>query len=398
MSPDTVRNLSLTKGMDKGIFFLAVSQFGIAFSFNCIMSFMPFYILKISPYDHQQTMIWIGIIVGATSLISAVTAPLWGSLTSRFSAKMLFLRGIVCNGIIFLCMGFTSSLHVMLFLRIIQGGLGGVSTIGLIIIASSSERERIPEHISLFQNAMTAGQLVGPPLGAYAVTLFGYHAPFVFAFFVALVSSIFCYIYVKDTPVLKEEKKELSPSLNGGMIWGWVLSIVAMVNLTFLPSILPNILRDFHFTDDMAINYAGTIMMAYTATAILGNHIFGSIAVKTGFTRLIKWACLMTALLQVVMSFAPGLLSFTFVRMLQTAFIAAVFPLVLSSFAGEASGGMLGFLNSARFIGNALGPLMATFVMAYSNFFVLSIVIAAISVLSLGAFLRARTRGTVNVV
>ncbi len=378
------------KRMDKGIFFLAVSQFGIAFSFNCIMSFMPFYIIKISPYDHQQTMIWIGIIVGATSLISAVTAPLWGSLTSRFSAKMLFLRGIVCNGIIFLCMGFTSSLHVMLLLRIIQGGLGGVSTIGLIIIASSSEKERIPEHISLFQNAMTVGQLIGPPLGAYAVTLFGYHAPFIFAFFVALVSSIFCYMYVKDTPASKDEK-EAPLSLNGGMIWGWWLSIVAMVNLTFLPSILPNILRDFHLTDAVAINYAGTIMMAYTATSVLGNHIFGKIAVKIGFIRLIKWACLITALLQVVMSFAPDVLSFTFVRMMQTAFIAAVFPLVLSSFAGEASGGMLGFLNSARFIGNALGPLMATSVMAYSNFFVLSIVIAALSVLSLGAFLRART-------
>jgi predicted MFS family arabinose efflux permease len=76
--------------------------------------------------------------------------------------------------------------------------------------------------------------------------------------------------------------------------------------------------------------------------------------------------------------------------MLQTGFIAAVFPLVISAFAGETSGGMLGFLNSARFIGNALGPLMGTTVLAYSNFFSLSMIIAVLSIACLGGFLWSR--------
>ena len=33
---------------DKGVFFVAISQFGNSFSYNFIMLFMPFYILKIS--------------------------------------------------------------------------------------------------------------------------------------------------------------------------------------------------------------------------------------------------------------------------------------------------------------------------------------------------------------
>lgn len=67
----------------KGIYFIALSQFGIAFSFNCIMSFMPFYILKVSAYDEKETMLWIGMIMGSTSMVAALAAPFWGSLTAR---------------------------------------------------------------------------------------------------------------------------------------------------------------------------------------------------------------------------------------------------------------------------------------------------------------------------
>ena len=85
----------------KGIYFIAVSQFGIAFSFNCIKSFMPFYILKVSAYGEKETMLWIGMIMGATSLVAALAAPFWGSLTTRVRPKLLFEGGIFCNGIIF---------------------------------------------------------------------------------------------------------------------------------------------------------------------------------------------------------------------------------------------------------------------------------------------------------
>ena len=56
---------------DKGIFFISVSQFGIAFSFNCIM---PFYILRISPFGTKETMIWIGLFMGPAHVFAALTA------------------------------------------------------------------------------------------------------------------------------------------------------------------------------------------------------------------------------------------------------------------------------------------------------------------------------------
>lgn len=375
----------MMKMVDKSVFFVAISQFGIAFSFNFIMAFLPFYILKVSVLGPQETMIWIGAIMGASSITAALAAPLWGKLTSRFRSKLLYEIGIFCNGVICLLMGFTENLSLLLLLRIILGAVGAISTIGLVLISSLSTRENLHKNMSLYQNAMTGGQLISPPLGAYAVTLWGYQSAFILAAVIVFIFFAFCHRYVNDIPLQQEDLRERGP-LKKGILWGWGLSFVATVHLTFLPSILPHILEDFQLVGETAVKTAGVIMMAYTATAILGNYFISTFFSKQYLNRAILFACLSAALFQFLMTFSRGVLSFTVIRMLQTGAIAAVFPIIISIFAPGAGGGTLGFLNSSRFAGNAIAPLMATSVLAYSNFFTLYSIITAVTLGSLWAF------------
>lgn len=376
---------------ERGILFIAVSQFGVAFSFNCIMSFMPFYILEMSEYGRKETMLWIGLIMGVSPLVTAVAAPFWGSLTTRVRPKLLYQAGTFFNGVIFLLMGFAGSLPLLLFLRLCQGFLGGISTIGLVLIASCSQEGRLHRHMSLFQNAITAGQLIGPPLGAYAVAFFGYRSPFLIAFVVVFLALVFCHYYVWDIPVRPRESGKDRPGA-GGVFWGWALGIVGTIHLTFLPSILPHILEGYGLTQATAITTAGEIMMAYTATAILGNYLVSAWSGRMSLARLITITCASAAALQALLYFSTGLYSFTAIRMLQTGMIAAVFPLVITAFAGDARGSTLGFLNSARFVGNSLGPLMATAIVAQFDLLTLYLAIAALTLAVLFAFLTASRR------
>jgi DHA1 family multidrug resistance protein-like MFS transporter len=376
----------------KGIYFIAISQFGIAFSFNCIMSFMPFYILKVSAYGMKETMLWIGMIMGATPVVAALAAPFWGSLTARIRPKLLFEIGIFCNGVIFFIMGFVESLPLLLTLRLIQGALGGISTIGLVLIAATAPKGRLPKYLSLFQNSMTAGQLIGPPLGAYAVTIFGYHSPFIIALAVVFFSLGYCHSHVRDIPAQPRSARSGKP-LTGGILWGWGLIIVGTIHLMFLPSILPPILEGFQLTEQAAITTAGTIMMAYTATAIIGNYLLVSLAPRLGLARLITIACLAAAALQSLLYFSTGVYSFTLIRVLQTGMIAAVIPLVISTVAGEGgSGTTLGLLNSGRFVGNALGPMMATTLLSHFGLLTLYLTITGLTLAMLWAFLASRRR------
>ena len=380
--------MKFPKIANKGVFFIAVSQFGMAFSFHCIMAFMPFYIIKISTYGPTETMIWIGLIMGASNVVASFVAPIWGGLTSRFRPKFLFERGMLCNGVLILLLGFTDNLYLLLGLRILQGALGGVSTIGLILISSLSSEERIHKDFSLFQNAITAGQLAGPPIGAYAAFLLGYRAPFVFAFMIVTVFILFCHRNVSDIP-LQKKRSDSSATLKKGILFGWGLSFVATLHLTFLPSVLPNILAGFKETGDVALRSAGFIIMSYTGTAIVGNYFLSRFASKMGVKKVITLACLSAAFFQVLLVLSKGVLSFMAIRMIQMFFVASIIPLMFSVFARDVGGKTMGFLNSARFVGSAVAPLIATSVLAYSNLLTLYTLIAALTVGSLWAFLNS---------
>lgn len=85
----------------RNLIFISFSQFGAAFSFNFVNVFLPFYILKISPYSLQTTLLWVGAIIGSTGLCSALASTFWGSLTHHFSPKWLYLRGMIAHSVIF---------------------------------------------------------------------------------------------------------------------------------------------------------------------------------------------------------------------------------------------------------------------------------------------------------
>jgi MFS family permease len=380
------KNMLPAPDRDMGVFFILLSQFGLAFSFYVVMSFMPFYIVEISTYTPHETMIWIGMIMGLNSFVSAATAPLWGSLTAKFNPKMLFEAAFLANGVIFLVMGFTDSLPIMLVLRLIQGGLGGASTVGLFMTSQLSSKDRLAGNLSLYQNSMTAGSLLGPPVGAYLVAQLGYRSPFIISVVMIGIFLLLCQLYVAEIPK-KITDRDRKISLSREAIWGWVLSFIAMIHLIFLPSILPHVLKGFGLTGESALKTAGFIMMGYTATAIIGSYVVSRLTPSAKLTGVIAAACLTASFFQVLLFFSGGVVSFAVIRMLQTGAVAAVVPMVMASFGLKLGGTGIGFLNSARFAGMGVGPLLATFVVAGSNLLTLYLIIAVATAGSALAYL-----------
>ena len=359
----------------------------MAFSYNYVMVFMPFLIYKISPYSPQETLIWVGWIMGSANAVVAVSSIFWGTLTNRFRPKMLYLIGMLIQVVMFLLMGFTSSLHVLLLLRILQGVFGGVSTIGLIIISSSSPRERISADIGLFQTFITLGHLTGPPLGALAASTFGYQGAFISASALLIVALLFCYVYVKDVPLQPKGETLLGRSMvNRRTLVGWMICFTITAQLLFLPSVLPNILDGFHVEKTAALKWAGILIMLYTATATLGTFSLTRLSGRIGRNRMIILLVLLGTLFQSLLSLSRGVGDFAVIRMIQSGLIAAVIPLVISIFAAESKAGAMGFLNASRFAGAALGPVLATSILAYSNLTALYLSISGLTLLTLCGF------------
>ena len=366
---------------------MCFSQYVTTFSFNFILVFVPFFIIKISPYPIQVTLLWVGVIMGASSLCAALTSPFWGSLTHRFSPKMLFMRAIFSNLITFFLMGFTTNLYLILLLNMLQGLTGGISTIGIIIVSSSSSRENIPSNVSLYQSVMTLGQLTGPPIGSLAAISFGYRGAFLAGSVILLASMLFCYFYVEDVPCLpKKEETSRRTGLDKPIVIAWMLCFTAMIHLSFLPSVLPRVFDHLNIEPAVGLKLAGTVVMLYTATAMIGTYLFGRLSRRIGLQKLIASLLVFGILSQAALAFTRGLFDFTGIRMIQTGVMAAILPLVLSIYARESKGGRIGFLNSARFTGNAVGPLFATSILAVTNLPTLYLSISALTLLALLGF------------
>jgi DHA1 family multidrug resistance protein-like MFS transporter len=323
--------------------------------------------------------------MGLNSFVAAGTAPIWGALTSRFNPKMLFEAAFLANGVIFLLMGFTDSLPILLILRLIQGGLGGASTAGMFMISQLSSKDRLAANLSLYQNSMTAGGLLGPPVGAYLAAHLGYRSPFIISVVMIGVFLLLCQVYVAEIQK-KETDRGRKISLSREVIWGWALSFIATIHLIFLPSILPHVLEGFDLTGEEALKAAGFIMMGYTATAIIGSYVISRLTPRAKLSGVIVAACLAASFFQVLLYLSQGVISFTVIRMLQTGVVAAVIPMVMANFGAKLGGKGIGFLNSARFAGMGVGPLLATFVVAGSSLLTLYLIIAVATVGSVLAF------------
>ncbi|MEW6669576.1 MAG: MFS transporter [Thermodesulfobacteriota bacterium] len=368
----------------RNVLLISLSQFGIGFSFNFVMVFLPFYVHGVSPYSFEETLIWVGLIMGSTSIVAAIASTFWGSLTARFSPKALYLKGLLSHAVLILLMGFVTSLPWLLALRLFQGVLGGISTVGLVIVTSSTTRESAVRDIAFFQNTMTLGQLVGPPLGALAASMLGYKGAFVSASLVVFVTLAFCYFNVVDIPT--EPRQAGTPErnrLDRRAFIGWGLCFTATVQLMFLPSILPNVFDAFHIGHEVALRWSGLVVMAYICTAMLGTYLLCRIASRVGTRRLILVTGVLGVAFQALLCLSPGILDFVGIRMAQTAMIAPALPLVISLFASDLKGKVLGFLNSGRFAGNALGPMISTWVLAYWSLNGVYLFVGGLSLLAL---------------
>jgi len=86
------------------------------------------------------------------------------------------------------------------------------------------------------------------------------------------------------------------------------------------------------------------------------------------------------------LALSRGIVDFTVLWMIQTGVVAAIIPLVISMFVSESRGGVIGFLNAARFTGGAVGLMIATSILAVSSLPILYMSLSFLALLALLGF------------
>lgn len=338
---------------------VCLSQFFLVMSFNFASVVLPFYVRQLSTLDDAHTVAWTGWIMGAPSTVLIVVGPFWSRLAGRVSPKLLYERGLFVCALALAGMSFAPNLPFLLAVQVAQGFFGGVSMIGLILITASSTPDRVAADLGKFQASQTAGQVLGPLLGSYAATLFGFRWAFLVAASGAVATTLFAHVVLVDRRMSRRSRGQ-----GGEITLPWVVAAVGLIvaatmQLVFLPPLLPYLLADMGVTS-AGVRVAGLLILSSAAAAAAGAYLIGRFTTRVGFLPTVCGCVALCSVSLWAFSWAGSPLGLGVLRCLQAGVVAGVLPVVVGRAAREAGPGTLGVLSAARFAGNSAGSLLGT--------------------------------------
>ncbi len=128
----------------------------------------------------------------AYTLVLAALVPIWGRVSDVLGRKRLFIIGVIVFGAASLLAAFSSGILELVGARIIQA-IGGslITTNALAIITDAFPEGKRGTAMGIQAIMISGGAAVGPTLGGYLVTRFGWQAVFLVNVPVAVVAALF---------------------------------------------------------------------------------------------------------------------------------------------------------------------------------------------------------------
>ncbi len=328
------------------------------FAWSFVYVSLPFHIQRMSTLEPAATLRWTGWILGVSPLITVITAPLSGRLGERVDPKRGFIAVQAFQGLGFLGMALARTLPEMLLARMLLGLMGAVSTFAFIMVGRSGGDVR--RQVSSIQSGMTLGQVLGPAAGAVVAARLGFQLSFIFGALMLWACSALVSWGVppgkpRDAAAAQERRISLRELVTVSLV-----VLAGSTQVFFLTSILPQILPPLGVPIESTLEIGGFLILATGVAASLGSMAAPRLAELLGDRRAVLWFLLGSSLLLASLAAAGGAWSFGVLRFLQVLCIAPVFPLSVAAIAQRASGGAIGFVNSARIGAAFLGPVLAT--------------------------------------
>src|SRR5262245_4350434 len=165
------------------------------------MPFLPLYVRELGVTDVAEIAMWSGLILGATPIVTAIFAPLWGRVGDRYGSKVLVIRSLCAFIVTKAAMGFVTSPWQLLALRALLGVFAGYGALTVSMAAESAPRHRMAQAIGFVQTGQRLGPAIGPVIGGLIAPLVGLRASFLVAsafYVLALVSVLALYREPRD--------------------------------------------------------------------------------------------------------------------------------------------------------------------------------------------------------
>ena len=357
-----------------GFQLLPVTMFFGSFAWSFVFVSLTFHIQRVSSLGPAATLRWTGWIVGITSLVTVMTAPIWGRYAARGNPKACYVAVEALQGLGFFVMALARTLPELFCARLILGVMGAASTLAFIMIGRSVEGTEVRRRIATLQSAMTVGQL----FGAIAAARLGIRGSFVLGGLILIGCAALVHWGVAP-PQRAEEVKAAGRPVRPGEVAAVTLVVLGgSIQVFYFTSILPHVLPGLGVDAERTLEVGGVLIFISGVAAALGALAVPRLGELFPERRLIAGLLVASSVAVAALAAAGSVWPYGGLRFLQVLSIAPVFPLIVSRVVQHAGGSAIGVINAARIGAGFIGPVAATSLLAWTSPAVVYFLLASI--------------------
>ncbi len=334
-----------------------------------ILPFLPSMVKELGITDPKDISVWSGMLFGITFLFAAILSPVWGSLGDRHGRKIIILRATFGLALVSLAMAFVTNIYQVLFLRIIQGMLGGIVPSFTALISKNLPKEKTGESLGVLQTAMVLGGIFGPLLGGVAFDLAGVRVVMLAIAAATLIAGVITMLFIheeKQPPVKTGIIENILGNLRFVIGSKHILTIAFIqfaiqFALLMASPVLPQFVDSLIHPGKSGIIIGSVFAVSGVATMIFA-PFWGRQGDKKSHKKILSVSLLGTGLAFIPQAFVFSIYLLFPVRILIGAFVAGILPstqtLLIRQTVENRRGGVLGLCQAFSLLGTALGPIV----------------------------------------
>jgi len=391
---------------------LAVCVFGsftTLVSLSMLLPFLPLYVRQLGVESQASVIQWSGVAFSATFLGTAVTAPVWGRLADRFGRKPMLVRAALGMAVVMSLIGLAHNVYELVALRLVAGLVGGYASASTVMIGTQAPRDRAGWALGVLSTGALAGALVGPLIGGLLPGWIGIRGTFFAGGAVIVVAALLTIFVVREDFHAghdgRARRAGASASATHGMKKDTQRAAVAAILVTAMMVLLANMsiepiitvyIGGLGVSAGHLARVAGLVMACSAFGSMLTASRLGALADRIGAWNVIIACLLLTALTMLPQAWVVQWWQLAALRVAMGMSLAGLLPsigkLARQSVSESATGQMLGYLQSAQFSGQVLGPLAGGVVGVHLGLHSVFFVTAALLVACAGLAYWARGR------
>lgn len=337
--------------------------------FGIIIPVLPYYASELGANGF-----WIGSLMTVYSVAQFISAPVLGRISDRVGRRPILVISLAGSAFSFFLAGFSKTLGLLFFARLLAGLFGGSISPAQAFIADITPKEERSKYMGMLGASIGLGFVFGPALGA-GLSHLGFGAAAWVASGLAFINFILAYFKLPESRVLPTSASTTTaftrtafsiltllkafrrPKI--GVILG--ANFLLVLSFVFMEAVFALLGKDYYAVSSRELGFIFTYIGVLIV--IVQGVIVGRLSKRFGDASLCFIGSLILAITLVLMPYSPSLLYLLIdigFMSLGQGLVSPTLSSMLSKSAGvDEQGGVLGLGQSMGAIARALAPVSA---------------------------------------